>query len=146
MSLFATYVFFFAHLKNSAVCLHNTEFWESFINSGYRVFSGYVTSKYYVSIFGLPFHDLKVTFEKTCSFWWSLNYQKFFLCIFFNAWGKKSKEECSTWKLYQIQISMSTIQFYWTQTCSFIYGLSMAPLVASARLSIRNRDSRAHIV
>ena len=52
--------FFFAYLKNSAVFSHNTEFWEFFINSGYRIFTSYVSSKYYVSIYGLHFHGLKV--------------------------------------------------------------------------------------
>ena len=55
-----SFFFFFAYLKNLAVFSHNTEFWELFINSRYRILTSYVSSKYYVSIYGLHFHVLKI--------------------------------------------------------------------------------------
>ena len=146
MCLFATCVsffFFFAHLKNLTVCYHNTEFWESFINYSFRILSSYVASKYYLSIYGLSFHAFKVSFEKTCLFWWSLNYQNFSYEDLLILGGNQKTNV--TGKLHKIQISMTTMQFYWDTNTLIHLWIVYGGFCSQCKVSICNIDYWGHI-
>lgn len=104
MCIFAIYILYLVNCSNLStlyqiICFIIVEFWEFFVCSGCKTFSGYVTCKCFLLVYSLTFHSLNSIFHWAKGLFNCLVYQHILDCAFMDfidycALGVIHKSSC----------------------------------------------------